>query len=223
MARFDIITFDCYGTLIDWETGISEAFIREAKKDGVALEREAVLEAHAAIEPEVQSALYMPYRDVLREVAMRVGERLGWEVNGRRAAFLPESVPDWLPFPDTVPALRELERLRLRLGILSNIDDDLLAATRRHFAVRFDVLVTAEQVMSYKPAQGHFTKARERIGPGRWLHVAQSYFHDVQPAAALGIPVVWVNRKGEAPTADARPTLEVSNLTELVDWLRSMA
>ncbi len=222
MPRFDVITFDCYGTLIDWETGISDVFIREAQKDGVALERQAILQAHAEIEPEVQSELYMPYRDVLTEVAVRMGQRLGWEISPRRAAFLPESLAEWLPFPDTNPTLTELTRQRYRLGILSNVDDDLLDGTRRRLAAPFDLVITAEHVMSYKPALGHFTKARERIGAARWLHAAQSYFHDVQPACALGIPVAWVNRKRETPAGTARPTLEVDSLTELVDWLRSM-
>jgi FMN phosphatase YigB (HAD superfamily) len=99
------------------------------------------------------------------------------------------------------------------------VDDDLLAGTRRHFPVRFDLLVTAQQVGSYKPAAGHFLEARRRLAGQRWLHAAQSYFHDVEPAVALGIPVIWINRKGERPAGAARPTAQVTTLAELVDWL----
>jgi 2-haloacid dehalogenase/putative hydrolase of the HAD superfamily len=105
------------------------------------------------------------------------------------------------------------------LGILSNVDDDLLAGTRRHLAVTFSLLVTAQQLRSYKPAPGHFTTARNRIGAQRWLHAAQGYFHDVEPAVAHRIPVVWINRKAEQPTGVARPDREVRTLTGLADWL----
>jgi 2-haloalkanoic acid dehalogenase type II len=117
--------------------------------------------------------------------------------------FLPESLPTWPPFPDTNAALQRLHESGHRLAILSNVDDDPLAGTRKHLDVAFDFVVTAQQVGSYKPAPGHFTAARERIGGAPWLHVAQSYFHDVQPARALGIPSAWINRKGERPL-DAR-------------------
>jgi 2-haloacid dehalogenase/putative hydrolase of the HAD superfamily len=120
---------------------------------------------------------------------------------------------------DTNPALERLVSLGVSLGILSNVDDDLLAGTRQHFSVDFDLIVTAQQLRSYKPARGHFDRARSIIGGRRWLHVAQSYFHDIEPAVTLGIPVVWVNRKGEEPLGTARPTAEVRDLTELVQWL----
>lgn len=217
---FDVITFDCYGTLIDWETGIVSAFQSAARADGVSLDREAVLRAHADIEPAVQREGYCRYRDVLAEVALRAAPRFGWRLPPERARFLADSLPGWRPFSDTTPALEQLHAQGYRLGILSNIDDDLLAGTRRHLAVPFEILVTAEQVRSYKPAPGHFVRARELIGGRRWLHAAQSYFHDVEPAVSHGIPVVWVNRKGEPPGGDARPTGEVRDLLGLVAWLK---
>jgi FMN phosphatase YigB (HAD superfamily) len=110
-------------------------------------------------------------------------------------------------------------RAGYRLGILSNVDDDLLAATRRQLGVLFDVVVTAEQVHSYKPAQGHFMEARRRIGGARWLHAAQSFFHDVVPARALGIPVAWINRKRESASGGIAPDLELRDLTGLADAL----
>ena len=216
---FNIITFDCYGTLIDWETGISEAFARAARADGIALDPAAALRAYAELEPVVEAETYRSYREVLGETARRVAARMGWRVAGERASFLAESLPDWQPFSDTNPALERLATRGYRLGILSNVDDDLLAGTLRHFAVGFDLLVTARQVGSYKPAPGHFLTARQRIGGSRWLHAAQSYFHDVTPARALGIPVAWINRKLEA-VPDRGPVDHVfRTLTELADWL----
>ncbi|MBI3982784.1 MAG: haloacid dehalogenase, partial [Gemmatimonadetes bacterium] len=125
-SRFDVITFDCYGTLIDWETGIGEAVIVAAAADGVSLERAAVLQAYAEIEPVVEARAFRPYRDVLAVTAVEVAARLGWGLDSSRARFLPESLPAWRPFEDTNPALDRLRAAGLRLGILSNVDDDLL-------------------------------------------------------------------------------------------------
>lgn len=216
---YDVITFDCYGTLIDWEGGIVAAFQTAARTDGVTLHREQILRAHAEIEPQVQREGYRRYRDVLTEVAVRAAPRLGWRLVPERARFLADSLTGWRAFADTNPALERLRAAGYQLGILSNIDDDLLAGTRKHFTVPFNILVTAEQVRSYKPAAGHFRKARALIGAGRWLHAGQSWFHDVAACCALGIPVVWVNRKRERAGEGARPTGEVTDLLGLVDWL----
>ena len=220
MARlYDVITFDCYGTLIDWESGIWEAFAQAAAADGVKLDRMALLRAYAEVEPLVEAEAYRSYRSILTETAQRVAARLGWSLPKERAGFLADSLPRWPPFADTNPALERLVAAGYRLGILSNVDDDLLAGTRRHLTVEFDLLVTAQQVGSYKPAHGHFLQARERIGVQRWLHAAQSYFHDVVPSRALGIPVAWINRRGEAATGTARPDREFRALAELAAWL----
>ncbi len=216
---YDIITFDCYGTLIDWEGGIWEAFTQAAAADGVKLDRAALLRAYAEVEPAVEAEAYRSYRAVLTETARRVAARLGWSLPKDRAGFLAESLPRWRPFADTNPALERLVAAGYRLGILSNVDDDLLAGTRRHLTAKFDLLITAQQVGSYKPAHGHFLRARERIGGERWLHAAQSYFHDVVPARALGIPVAWINRKGETATGTARPDRELRTLADLAAWL----
>ena len=216
---FDVVTFDCYGTLIDWEAGISAAFTAAATTDGIALDPATVLAAYAEEEPHVEAERYRAYRDVLAETARRVAARLGWRLSEARSAFLAESLPAWPPFADTNPALARLVAAGYRLGILSNVDDDLLTATRRHFTVDFTFLVTAQQVRSYKPGHAHFQVARERIGAARWLHAAQSHFHDVTPARALGIPVAWVNRKGETVPDGVRPDFECRTLAELADWL----
>lgn len=218
---YDVVTFDCYGTLIDWEDGIASAFTREAEADGVSLDRSRIIGAYHEVEPTVEAERYESYRDVLARTARRVADRLGWELSEERSRFLPESLPDWSPFPDTNPALVDLAAAGYRLGILSNVDDDLLERTRTHFPVDFEIIVTAAQVRSYKPAHGHFLEARRRIGPARWLHAAQSWFHDVVPAHELGIPVAWVNRKSERRSEDSEPDAEVANLTGLSDWLES--
>ena len=217
-SAFDVITFDCYGTLIDWEAGIVEAFRKTAAADGVTLEPAAILRAFFDETPAAQRP-YATYREILTATAARVGERLGWPVGRARAAFLPESVAHWPPFPDTNGALERLSRAGYELGILSNVDDDLLAGTRQQLTTHFPLLVTAQQVRSYKPAPPHFMAARERIGGRRWLHAARSYFHDIVPAVAHGIPVAWINRRQEPPAGAARPDWEFPTLTELADRL----
>ena len=219
MRRYDVLTFDCYGTLIDWERGLGDAFEAAARADGIELDRSTALEAYQAIEPVVQAEAYRRYREVLALAARRVAERVGWRLGPGREQFLPDSLPSWPPFGDTNPALRRLADAGYRLAILSNVDDDLLAATRRHLAVEFDLVVTAQQVGAYKPAPAHFEAARKRIGDARWLHIAQSYFHDIVPARRLGIASAWINRKHDRPTGPERPDAEFSTLAEAADWL----
>lgn len=220
MARHhDVVTFDCYGTLIDWERGISGAFAAALEADGVSLDPARVLAAYHEIEPAVQAESYRSYREVLAETARRVARRLGWDLPDGRAGFLAESVSGWPAFADTNPALERLARAGYRLGILSNVDDDLLAGTRRQLTAPFDLIVTAQQAGSYKPAAGHFEIARRRAGGARWLHAAQSYFHDVQPARALGIPCAWINRKGEPAPDGGRADQEFRDLAGLAGWL----
>jgi 2-haloalkanoic acid dehalogenase type II len=217
---YDVVTFDCYGTLIDWERGIAEAFAAAATRAGRSVPPAEVLAAYASIEPEIEAGPYQPYRQVLGATAAGVARRLDWPLSPENAGFLAERLPSWPPFPDTNAALTRLRLRGVRLGILSNVDEDLLAGTRRHFDVPFDLVVTAQQVRSYKPGHAHFEAARLGLGPGaRWLHAAQSYFHDVVPAKALGIPVAWINRKNQPPGASGPPNAEFRNLTQLADWL----
>jgi 2-haloalkanoic acid dehalogenase type II len=220
--QVDVVTFDCYGTLVDWERGIGDAFAAAASRAGRTLAASDVLAAYAAIEPEVEAGPYRPYREVLAATAARVARRLGWPLSEQDAGFLAESLPSWPPFPDTNPALKRLSAAGIRLGILSNVDEDLLAGTRRCLGVSFDLVVTAERVRSYKPGHAHFEAARAALGAGaRWLHAAQSYFHDVVPAKALGIPVAWINRKAEHAGAAGPPDRELPDLAALADWLAS--
>ena len=216
---YDIVTFDCYGTLIDWESGIREAFAAMAATRRTPVDQDKALALYAEIEPIVEAEPYEGYRDVLAETARRIALQLAWPLPPGRAGFLADSVRYWRPFPDTNRALLRLSAAGYGLGILSNVDDELLNWTRRHFLARFDVVVTAQQVGSYKPAPGHFNAARAIIGSRPWLHAAQSYFHDVRPARALGIPVAWINRKGETATDGGRPDLEFPTLAALADHL----
>jgi len=217
--RYDWITFDCYGTLVDWREGIGTALAGDAAEQGVELGRDELLAAYMRIEPIVQAGPYRPYREVLREVAVRVAGHFGWDLDPERAAFLPDSLAGWPPFEDTRPALHALRSAGCRLGILSNVDSDLLQGTLEALDLEFDLLITAQEVRAYKPSQAHFVEARGRIGAARWLHVAQSYFHDVVPACELGIPVAWINRLGERATGERRPDEEFPSLAVLADWL----
>jgi 2-haloacid dehalogenase/putative hydrolase of the HAD superfamily len=216
---FDLITFDCYGTLIDWEGGIVRAFQDEAGKDGIKLDPDDIISAYMREEPAVEAGPYKSYREVLSEAAERVAARLRWSIGPERAGFLANSLAHWAPFPDTNAALERLSR-QYTLGILSNTDDDLLAQTRRHFTVDFGLVVTAQQVKSYKPAPSHFVEALRGAGQRRLLHAAQSYFHDIVPTSAMGIPSAWVKRKSEdTAQLDARPTYVVRDLASLADLL----
>jgi 2-haloalkanoic acid dehalogenase type II len=219
MRRYDALTFDCYGTLIDWERGLGDAFEAAARDDGFPLDREAALAAYLEIEPAVEAERYRRYREVLSLTARRVAERLGWPLGPGREQFLPESLPSWPAFADTNAALRRLAEAGHRLAILSNVDDELLAGTRRHFAVDFDFVVTAEQVGAYKPAPPHFETARKRLAGATWLHCAQSYFHDIVPARRQGIPSAWINRRRQRATGAERADVEFGNLAEAADWL----
>src|SRR5260370_9672727 len=199
MPEFDIITFDCYGTLIDWESGIRAAFAA-AGVDG-----DAALRACAEIEPVVEHEKYRAYRAVLMETASRIAPDV-------KTNFLADSLPSWKPFRDTNPALERLHRAGIRLGILSNVDDDLIAETRKHFTVGFDLVITAQQVRSYKPGHAHFVTARQRIGDAKCLPAAQTNFHDIVPANQLGIANAWINRHGEEARGGGTPAYELSVL-----------
>ncbi len=218
--KWDTISFDCYGTLVDWESGIADVFCDAAATSGVTLDRNAILTAYHEIEPKVQAGSYRLYKEVLSETALRVAEWLGWPLTHSGASFLAESLPDWPVFEDARPALERLKS-RFDIAILSNIDDDLLQATLARIAVEFDWTVTAQNTRSYKPAHPHFREAIRRVGGdrGRLLHAAQSYYHDIAPATGLGLSAIWINRKGEDQPAGRSPLHTVRNLAALADWL----
>jgi len=218
-----VLTFDCYGTLIDWETGILSTLQPILTAHGVTAEGERLLALHAELESAAEQGPYTPYRQLLATVLRGFGERLGFIPSTIEQSRFADSVGDWPPFPDTRVALRALQR-RFRLAIISNTDDDLFARTNQQLEVTFDWIVTAQQVKSYKPSLNNFRQALERIRVPKEqvLHVAQSLFHDHVPAKQLGLETVWVNRRhgkagpGATPPVHAQPDLEVQELTTLV-------
>jgi 2-haloacid dehalogenase len=161
------------------------------------------------------------YAEVLRRTAVECASRLGWEIEPVRSSFLPNSIPRWPPFRDTNANLDRLKK-KYQIGLISNIDDKLLGATRRHFRSDFDLVVTAQQVRSYKPDPAHFKECQRRIGgKAGWIHVATGYETDVLPCIKLKIPVIWVNRKKEQIEGGKKPTAEVKDLREAVKLLKA--
>jgi 2-haloacid dehalogenase len=210
------VTYDCYGTLIDWETGVYEAFQKEADKDGFTINRDELIPRFIEIQREIQHGSYELYAEVLRRAAVRVAKELGWEIENVRSNFLPNSVPRWQAFRETNAQLERFAK-KYETGILSNIDDKLLGATRRHFRGDFDLVVTAQQVRSYKPDPAHFKECARRIEKGKknWVHVASGYPTDVEPCLKSKIPVIWVNRSGmELEPGQKKPDAEVKTFRE---------
>jgi 2-haloacid dehalogenase len=228
-SHFTTISFDCYGTLIDWESGILPVLRGVLKSHGQSqsLSDAAILELYGEFEAEAENGPYQSYRDVLQSVVRAFADRFHFEATSAEIPLLHESVHAWLPFPDTVDALRELQK-RYELVVISNIDDDLFAETRKHLDVEFDGVITAEQARSYKPSINNFQMALGALAlsPDRLLHAAQSIYHDVVPARSLGISTVWVNRKSARPgigavrgsaalASEKRADLEVPDLASL--------
>ena len=215
------ITFDCYGTLIDWETGVYDAFQKEADREGFTIDRDALVPRFIEVQRKIQSGSYELYAEVLRRTAVQVAEELGWNLESSRAQFLPDSVPRWQPFRETNAQLERFAK-KYELGILSNIDDKLLGATRRHFRSDFDLVVTAQQVRSYKPDPAHFKECARRIDKQKknWVHIASGYPTDVEPCLKSKIPVIWVNRHGEELEAgQKKPTEEVKSFRDAAKLL----
>ena len=214
------VTFDVYGTLIDWETGAYEAFAKEAEKDGYTLSKEELVPLFHEIQQEIKGGSYELYAEVLRRTAVQISRQLGWPLEPSRSGFLPNSVSRWPPFKETNTQLDRFAK-KFEIGLVSNVDDKLLGETRRHFKADFDLVVTAQQVRSYKPDPAHFTECARRIGTKKgWVHIAASYYHDVEPCLKQKIPVIWVNRnKEELDSGQKKPTAEVKTLLEAAKLL----
>jgi len=226
LSQFEALTFDCYGTLIDWETGILSALHPILSTHGKTLDDAILLKLYGDFEQLAEEGEFHPYRQVLQSVVRRLGTQLGFSASDEEAQSLPDSLATWKPWPDTVSALQRLKS-QFRLAIISNVDDDLFAATRPQLQVEFDEVVTAQEAQAYKPSLRIFELALSRLGTprDRILHVGQSIFYDVVPAQRLGLSTVWVNRPsaragvGAVKAAEGKPDLEVSNLSALVDLL----
>lgn len=224
-GAFDVLTFDCYGTLVDWESGLLTALRAQLGEAIAQVPDDELLEAFAALEHEAQSP-YQPYRDVLAQCLRELGERFGAAPTEQRQRLFAESVPDWPPFPDSHEALARLQA-RYRLVPITNCDDDLFAGSAARLGIDFDEVMTAQQAGAYKPDERPFQLAFERLGVprGRILHVAQSLWHDHVTAKRLGLTSVWINRRaglpggGATPAAEAKPDLELPDLRSLADLL----
>jgi 2-haloacid dehalogenase len=220
--QFKVLSFDCYGTLIDWERGILGAVRPVLSNHKIIATDEIILETFAQIESEVEAGPYRPYRDILHTVVLGMSKRFGFVPNDTECNAIVSSLPDWPPFGDTVAALKSLQS-KYRLAIISNVDDDLFAGTNRHLGVEFDYVITAAQVGAYKPSPRVFEHALQKIGchKNELLHVAQSLYHDHVPAKQLGLSTVWINRRqgkpghGATPVVEARPDGEFASLAAL--------
>jgi 2-haloacid dehalogenase len=208
------VTTDCYGSLIDWEKGIADAFRREADRDGLTLEERPFLDRFFEIQAQIMSGSYELYAEVLRRAAVMAAEEIEWTLEPSRAQFLPDSVASWQPFREANAAMDRLKE-RYQIGIISNVDDKLLGISRRHLRTELDLVVTAQQVRSYKPDPTHFRECARRIGGKKgWVHIGSGYDADVAPCIKMNVPVIWVNRSGEKLEGRKSPDATVRNLRD---------
>jgi 2-haloacid dehalogenase len=224
LGRFEVLTFDCYGTLIDWESGISAAFAPIFEALPAAPGREALLEAYARHEQAAESGAYLPYRHVLANACRGVCVEFGVPPRDQDVRAFVASIGQWPAFSDTSAALERLAT-RYRLGVITNCDDDLFELSRQRLGIRFDWVITAEQARSYKPDRRNFELAVRTIGRPKEsiLHVAQSLYHDHVPAQELGLATAWIDRRrglpgfGATPVAVAEPDLVLPDLRSLAE------
>jgi 2-haloacid dehalogenase len=210
------VTFDCFGTLVDWRHGISTGLDLLFPGQGQAL-----LEIYVRHEPTVQTEQpAMRYRDVLAESVRRTAAEAGLDLVADDASVLGATIPYWPVFPDVRQALTDLREAGWRLALLTNCDRDIIGETQRRIGVHMDTVVTSEHVGSYKPDHNHFTRFADSFGATgeSWVHVAQSYFHDMIPAHELGLPRVWVNRRGELDD----PSIAHAVLPDLTDLVATV-
>ncbi len=223
-SRYKILTFDCYGTLIDWESGIFSALRPILAAHGKLIPDAQLLEMYGELEAKAEQGEFRPYREVLQLVVSGFGKQLGFEPTEQEKRSLPDSLANWLPFADTVQALQRLKS-KFKLAIISNVDDDLFAATVSRLKVNFDHVITAQQARCYKPGVDIFKLALKTIDipPEQVLHCAQSVYHDVIPGRSFGMSTVWVNRPsprvgvGAVKPASGQPDLQVPNLETLAN------
>jgi len=213
------LTFDCFGTLIDWRHGIRTT--GELLFPGRGAD---FLDSYITVEAEVETeGSFRRYRAVLTEAAKRVAQKLALDLKPDDATALVSTIPYWPAFDDVGPALSELRREGWRFALLTNCDRDIIALTQRRLPVSFDAVVTAEDVAAYKPSPAHFLLFKSTFGASAdaWIHVAQSYFHDIRPTTELGIHRIWVNRQGE-PDDPSLADAVVSGLTDLPDAVKRL-
>ncbi|HEY8843141.1 MAG TPA: HAD-IA family hydrolase [Gaiellaceae bacterium] len=204
------VTFDCYGTLIDWNGGIRAELARVFGEERA----DEQLERYHQLEPALEADGTRSYREVLTEAMRGLGAPPGEE------EALARSLPRWQPFPEVPEALAEAGEQGWKLAILSNTDRDYIDASMARLGVPFELAIVASEIGSYKPALGHWRAFEERIGRAPDVHVAASLFHDIGPANELGLPSVWINRLGERPGPE--PTKEQPDLANLAAALEAV-
>ena len=213
------LTFDCFGTLIDWRHGIRTTGELLFPGQGPAF-----LDAYIQLEAEVEEGPFKRYRAVLAETARRAAKQLNLDLKPDDSTALVDTIPHWPPFDDVGPALAVLRKEGWKFALLTNCDRDIIALTQRRLPVPFDAVVTAEDVSAYKPNPAHFKLFQSTFGSSAdaWIHVAQSYFHDITPAHQLGITRIWVNRQGEK-TDPALADAMIGGLAELPGAVKALA
>ena len=222
-SKIKLLSFDCYGTLIDWQKGVQDILEPFLNQFGVAFSREEIFEAFLRADRRLEADKYMPYREILAEIVLMIADDFRISIDPSARYVLSERFGEWLPFGDTIESLKLLGR-DYKLAIISNVDDELFSITNKLLDIEFDYIVTAEQLGSYKPDRNNFLKAGERFGleTEERLHVAQSIYHDIVPGNKLDWNTAWVNRYNEPERTDPReyPDLEVPDLASLVKILR---
>lgn len=215
------ITFDCYGTLIDWEGGIREASMKLADKKGFDLNLDGISDKYIKVELEVEAEQYRKYHEVLQLASKRLFKNEGFDISDEDALEFANSIYSWQPFPETHDALAALKQKGYKLVILSNIDNKIIQNSIKLIGIDFDGVVTAEEVGSYKPAHGHWEEMLKRFNAKKEevLHVAASYVHDIIPAKEQGFDCIWINRNHEQPTREIKPGMEFDTLTPLPEAL----
>ncbi|MFN3306572.1 MAG: haloacid dehalogenase type II [Candidatus Kapaibacteriota bacterium] len=221
--KIEAMTFDCYGTLIDWETGIINALKPLLEMEKISLHNETILELYALFESKIEQGEYITYKEVLRNVVKMFNQHFSTNID---LDSLLKSFQSWEPFEDTLETLMKLKS-RFKLVILSNVDKDLFELTKKKLVVQFDRVFTAEEIKVYKPSKKFFEYAitNLKIDVKNIVHIAQSLYHDVKPAKELGISTVWVNRRkgkgggGATPHIEVTPDLEVPDLKSLTELI----
>jgi len=222
-SRIKLLSFDCYGTLVDWQQCVTDILTPFFNQFQVEFSRKEIFETFLEADRQLESGDYMPYREILAGIVIYMADKLRISIDPATRYILSEKFVDWLPFPDTVESLKLLKK-KFQLAIISNVDDKLFSITNKLLEVEFDYVITAQQLGSYKPNRDNFKAAQDRFGlePGQMLHVAQSIFHDIVPANKLGWNTVWVNRYAEPERTDPRefPDLEVPDLASLLKIIK---
>ena len=214
LKTIKFVTSDCYGTLIDWEKGIADAFEIQAKRDELTINTDELLQRFFEVQAQIMAGSYELYAEVMRRAVVKVAAEIRWDIEPSRAQFLPDSVARWAPFRESNAAMDRL-RSRYELGIITNTDDKLLGISRRHLRTDLDLVVTAQQGRSYKPDNTHFKECARRVGGKKgWVHIGSNYETDVGPVLKMNVPVIWVNRHGEKLEGRKAPSATVKNFRE---------